>query len=121
MGGQADIAFFRFGMKCRVISAVQECKVFFRWLPVADMIQDTDKLLVLLAIDMMELYGDEPCTLQCFGTEEIGGVIIRFQDFGLFRGYYGGELLQISDHQQLHTSEWFVVLPEFSHDMVNGI
>ena len=68
-----------------------------------------------------ELYGDEPCTLQCFGTEEIGGVIIRFQNFDLFRGYYGGELLQISDHQQLHTSEWFVVLPEFSHDMVNGI
>ena len=76
VGGQPDIAIV--GMRAKVgdITTVELGKVLRGSLSIAYLVEQTDEMLVALAIDMLQLDGDVIELLQRLAAEEEGGVVV---------------------------------------------
>ena len=72
---------------------------------VAHGIEEVEKIVVGLAIDGLQLNGDERCLLQRVTREEVFGIVVARQQFAVFVLDHGRKLLQIADEQQLHATE----------------
>ena len=121
MGGQADIAFTRFGDESGLATLVEDGDILCRWLGFADMVEHIEEETVFLTIDLFQLDGHIFYLLEGLRTKEIGGVVIGFQQRLVLRCHHRSQLLQVADHQQLHTSEGLVSVAEPPKHGVDGI
>ena len=121
MGGQSDIALFRFGDKSGITACVKAVEVIGGGIAVADMVQDIDEVGILLAIDMGELDGDIGHLPQRLTAKEIGSVVIFPQHLLVLRCDDRCELLQVAYHEQLHAAERLCGVAVAAQHGVDGI
>ena len=121
VGRQTDIAFFRPGDECWLVTAVQQLDILCRRLSFADVVQQGQEDVVLLTINLFQLNGHVIGLCQCLRAEEIGRVVIGTEHSFVLRCHDRRELLQVTYHQQLYTAEWLVSVTESAQHTVDGI
>ena len=109
MSGQADEVTVLRRFEIRDKTLVQCLQGSIRSPVLPDLIEQGDKLLVLLAVNLLELYGKIAHLLQCIAAEEEGSIVMLFQKLLFLRRNHWCQLLQIAYHQELHTAERKVV------------
>ena len=85
------------------------------------LVEDRDKSVVLLAVDMLQLDSDIVDACEGFGPEEIRGVVIGPQHLLIVGCHHGGELRQVAYHEKLHATKRQVVVAETAQHAVDGI
>ena len=121
VSGQPDISFFSFWYEHRLAAGVETGEVLGCRHAVAHMVEDVDKRLILLTVDMGELYGDVACLLKRMTAKEIRSIVVRTQQLLVARRDHGCELVKVTDHQQLHTAKGPCRITVSSQHIVDGI
>ena len=122
MSGQADevtvLRRFEIGDK----ALVQCLQGSIRSPVLPDLVEQGDKLLVLLAVNLLELYGKIAHLLQRIAAEEERSIVMLFQKLLFLRRNHRSQLLQIAYHQELHTAErQIVALAVLAKHRVDGV
>ena len=121
MGHQVDIAVFLLGMKIGDVPLVQGLQYILPAAAVPDAVEQVQEAAVALAVDLPELHGAEFGFAEGSAGKEIRGVVVRFKHFPLLVLHYRRELLQVPDHQQLHTAERLAAVPETPQNTVHRV
>ena len=121
VGGETDVVAAGSGAERGLHAAVEHLQVGGSEAVVADMIENLNEALVLLAEDAGELQGDVRDLRQGLATEEIGGVVVA-AEHGLVAGSdHGCELLKVADHEELHSAEGEGRAAIFAQGIVDGV
>ena len=121
VGGEAYPAFSVPGHKVRHVARVELVGYVLVDAVLAYLAQEANKAAVALAVDALQLYGDVLDLLQGTRAEEIGGLVVGVEQLPLLVGGHGGELLQVTDEQQLHAAEGPVAVAVLAQHAVDGI
>ena len=81
---------------------------------VAYLVQNPDKRIVLLSIDLLQLNGDIVNLLQSLRAEEVGRVVVRLQHLLVLWRHNGCQLSQVANHQQLNTAKRLMMVAKAS-------
>src|SRR5574344_543373 len=76
---------------------------------------------VLLAVDMVQFNRNVPYLFQSLASKEIGRVVIAAEHSLLAESNHRRELLEVTNHQQLHTAKGARALPETAQNGIHGI
>ncbi len=121
MRGEGDVALAGRRTEAGQAAAVELLQKFTGQLVVADGVEDVDKGLVPLAVDVLQGHAHILGFLQGLAAEEKRGLVMILQQLPLFVLHHGGQLLQVADHEQLHASECPVAVFVPAQHFVNGI
>ena len=87
----------------------------------ANLVQQRDERLVLLAIDVRELDSHVVNLLQRLRAEEIWCVVVGFQHALILGRDNGRELCQVANHQQLHAAKGLSVFTKTAQHGIDGV
>ena len=105
MSRQRDITFFILRLEIREVTLVEQVSVFLIQPIISHLIEDIDKICVILTIDMIQFHADVWIVSQHQTIEEIDRLIIRLQQFPFVRSCHRSQLLYVANHKQLHSAE----------------
>ncbi len=122
MGGQTDIVAVLRWLEVGDVSLVEGLQRVGGGTVLSYLVEERDKLLVLLSIHLLEFDGKIARLLQGVAGEEVRRVVILTQHLLLLSRHHRGELVQVANHEELHTAERQVVaLAKLSEHGIDGI
>ena len=87
----------------------------------ANLVQDFDERHILLAVDVLQLYGHIVYLLQGLGTEEVGRLVVGLQHLFVFGCHNGCQLGQVAHHEQLDTTKGLVAVAVTAQHGIDGV
>ena len=109
MGGKPDIIALLRWYKIWNIALVQSLQRSFRSLVLPNLVEQRDKLFILLPVHLFKFDGEITHLLQSVAAEEERSIIMLPQQMLFLWRNHGCQLLQIAYHQELHTTERQIV------------
>ena len=119
--GQSNVSILLLGAERWVVTTVEQVEVTLRQLIVAQMVEDVQESRILLSVNLLQLQGDIGRLSQRMAAKEIRRVIVWTQQLLIGRRDNGCQLLQVTNHQKLHTAKRSVAMTIPSEHRVNGI
>ena len=110
-----------FGLEIQLITLVQRLEVLVCYVAISEVIQNVYERFVLLSEHFRQFNRNILYALQCFRVEEIRRVVVSVQQFFLFGLHHGGKLLQVANHQELHSAKRLVVFAEATEHRIDGV
>jgi hypothetical protein len=111
----------RIGLKIGHEAAVEQVQHLVVELVVPNLVQQVNKSLVALAVNMLELDGNWVGLPQCLAPEKIGSIVVLPQHVPLLLLHHGGQLVEVANHQQLHPAEGLGMVPVAAQHLVHGV
>ena len=108
MGDQTDISFLFPRLEAGEIAAVQRFQHLRVAMVLTDAVQQLQEVSVILPVYGLKLDGAIFRLLQRAAGEEIGSVVVLAEHLPFLVFHHGSQLLQVANHQQLHTAKRFV-------------
>ena len=121
VGGEPYVALLGAGGKGRLAAAVEQGQFALGGLPAAHHIEQLQEVGILLPVHGLQLDGHIVHLRKGLGAEEVGSLIIGVEQSLLLGGHHRGELLQVANHEQLHTAEGHMVVAEPAQHGVDGV
>ncbi len=121
MGSQLDISFLFRRVEIRNVPTVQFIQQSFITTVLPNTVQHIQKVSITLTIHRFQFKRTIFRLSQCTTGKEIRSIIVAVQHLPLFIFYHWGKLLQIANHQQLHTTEGFTAITKTSQYIVYRI
>ena len=105
VGGEGDVAVVIFGGEIGQVAGVQQLYARSIHLVVSHLVEQIDKALVVLSVDVVELDAEVGGVAEDVAAEEVGGVVVGGEDFPIFGFGHGCKLVYVTDHQHLYAAE----------------
>ena len=119
--GQADIAILWPRDEVALVTLVESVEHRRVGMAVANGIEQRDERVVLLTEHTAQFDGHIVDLRQCLRTEEERCGVIRSEHLLILGGHHGRQLLQVANHEQLHSAEGFAMVAETAQHRVHGI
>ena len=121
VGGEGNVSILFFGLKIGDVAAIEHRQHFVIDPIVAHLVEQGNKMLVRLAVNVFELDAYRIGLLQGMAAKEIRGAVMFPQQIPFFVLDYGRQLVQITNHQQLYATEGQRSIAVTPQHLINAI
>ena len=121
VGGQLNVALICGRNKVGHVPLVQLLQSGSVCLVLSNLVQNIQKVSIRLSVGLLQLDGGIKCLAQSPAAEEERSVVILGKHFPLLLFHHGSQLLQVANHQQLHTTKGQVRMAVSPQYGIHGI